>query len=419
MCHTPQLPDPNGPTADFKVMIHKIHMGSQLPSVVAGGKYAIGSTDWSTVVFPSDPRRCASCHESTTGAAQADAWLKNPSRAACGSCHDDVNFVTGDKHVNLPQVNDSQCASCHVPKGELPFDASIQNAHLLPQEDPTRPGIVVTLVKVDNGVAGKAPTVTYTLKDFSGAPIPLSAMAASPSKIALNMAGPTTDYGATVFAGVTSPGYVSETATTASQCGPDGTCTYTFTHAIPAGATGTFAIGIEARRGYTILPGTVQQATTQYGADNKVIYFSVDGTPVTPRRKVVDIAKCNQCHTRLSMHGENRNQTEYCVFCHNPNNASSGTGAVSIDLPVMIPQHPLRRQHAGRRLHLQDRKFGLQRRPLPGLLPDRKPRRPDRLRHVPRQRLGGGFPHRQAPGEEPRRVSGSRAFHHRGVHRLP
>ena len=49
-------------TVDMKVMVHKIHMGRQLPSVVAKGKYAIGNTDWSTVQLPSDPRRCAECH---------------------------------------------------------------------------------------------------------------------------------------------------------------------------------------------------------------------------------------------------------------------------------------------------------------------------------------------------------------------
>ena len=335
MCHQPQTSEPSGgKTVDFKVMIHKIHMGSQLPSVIAKTPYAIGSTDWSTVVFPSDPRRCESCHDPKGGSAQSTAWYTNPNRAACGSCHDDVNFATGVNHVNLPQVDDAQCATCHIPKGELEFDASIQGAHVLPQESATRPGIVVNLIKVDNGAAGQKPTITFTLKDSSGTPIPLSALATSPSKISFNMAGPTTDFGYTSFGSdVTSPGYVSETATTAAKCGADGTCTYTFTHAVPANAKGTFAIGVEARRGLTLLAGTVKQMTTQYGADNKVIYFSTDGSPVVKRRQVVDIAKCNQCHTRLSMHGENRNNTEYCVFCHNPSNVS---GAVGIDLPVMI-----------------------------------------------------------------------------------
>jgi len=44
----------------------------------------------------------------------------------------------------------------------------------------------------------------------------------------------------------------------------------------------------------------------------------VDGSPVVARRKVVDIVKCNSCHSYLSVHGENRNQIEMCVLCHNP-----------------------------------------------------------------------------------------------------
>jgi OmcA/MtrC family decaheme c-type cytochrome len=337
MCHTPQLPDPNGPTADFKVMIHKIHAGSTLPSVKAGGKYAIGNTDWSTVVFPSDTRRCGSCHESTTGAAQADAWYNNPSRAACGSCHDDVNFATGQNHLSLPQVDDNQCATCHIPKGELEYDASIQGAHVVPNESATRPGLVVTLLKVDNGVPGKPPTVTYSLKDFAGNPVPASSLTTTPNKVSLVLVGPTTDYGYTSFGtDVTSPGYVSEAAAATSKCGADGTCTYTFTHAIPANAKGTFAVGVEARRALTILPNTVKQLSTQYGADNKVIYFSVDGSPIVKRRQVVDIAKCNQCHTRLSMHGENRNNTEYCVFCHNPSNTGGADPKVGINLSVLV-----------------------------------------------------------------------------------
>src|SRR5665811_2077536 len=106
-------------------------------------------------------------------------------------------------------------------------------------------------------------------------------------RISFVLVGPTTDYGNTTFAGVTTPGYVSEAAAALSKCGQDGTCTYTMTHAIPAGAKGSFAIGVEARRALVVLPGTVKQVSTQYGVDNKVIYLSVDGSPVVKRRAVV------------------------------------------------------------------------------------------------------------------------------------
>jgi OmcA/MtrC family decaheme c-type cytochrome len=45
----------------------------------------------------------------------------------------------------------------------------------------------------------------------------------------------------------------------------------------------------------------------------------VDGSTVAPRRTVVAIDNCNQCHSSLSVHGDNRNQTVMCVLCHNPN----------------------------------------------------------------------------------------------------
>ncbi len=338
MCHQPQTIDPDtGNTVDMKVMVHKIHMGSQLPSVIAGTPYQIigfqqSVSDWSTVNLPSDPRRCTFCHEPTqkTGAVQANNWLTNPSRAACGSCHDDVNFATGEKHVNLPQVSDAQCTQCHIAQGELEFDASIIGAHTVPTESLTRPGLVFTMVKVDNGVAGKKPTLTFTSKDYAGNPVPMSALTAFPNRIALVMAGATADYGYTSFgSGVTTPGYVSENPTATAQCGSDGTCTYTFTHAIPADATGTYTIGVEGRRGITLLSGTLQQVSSEYGAINKTINFSVDGSAVATRRQVVDINKCNGCHSALSLHGENRNQIEQCVMCHNPSENDSSVRGIS------------------------------------------------------------------------------------------
>jgi OmcA/MtrC family decaheme c-type cytochrome len=327
MCHTPQTVDPDtGNTLDMPVMTHKIHMGSQLASVKAGTPYQIigfnqAVSDWSTVNLPSDPRRCVFCHEDVkvAGATQSNNWLTNPNRAACGSCHDDVNFATGKNHVNLPQVSDAQCSQCHIPQGELEFDASIKGAHTVPTESATRPGIVVAITKVENGAAGKAPTVTFTAKDFAGNAVTMAQLTGGNNRVGLVLAGPTTDYGYTKFGSdVTSQGYVSENPVPTAKCDAAGTCTYTFTHSIPAGATGTYAIGIEARRGITLLAGTTQEQTSEYGAVNKVFYFSVDGSKVAPRRTVVDIAKCNGCHSTLSLHGENRNQIEQCVLCHNP-----------------------------------------------------------------------------------------------------
>jgi len=56
---------------------------------------------------------------------------------------------------------------------------------------------------------------------------------------------------------------------------------------------------------------------------NPVLDFSVDGSPVVARRTVVEQANCSGCHGTFSkdfsIHGNLRNQVEYCVVCHNPN----------------------------------------------------------------------------------------------------
>ncbi len=326
LCHTPQTIDPDtGNTVDMKVMVHKIHMGSSLPSVVAGKPYQIigfNSTvvDWSTVVYPADVRRCETCHEQDVKAVQAKAYLTNPTRAACGSCHDDLNFVTGANHAGGVQTSDAQCATCHLPQGEVEFDASIKGGHVIPTESASLTGLTVAITNVQNGTAGSFPVVNFTLKDSSGKGLLPAALGA----LSFTMAGPTTDYGYTSFGSdVTTPGYVTESAL-AATCATDGSCAYTFKHAVPAKATGTYSIGVEARRTEVILQGTTKQQSVTYGAKNQVVNFAVDNSTLAPRRAVVATQSCNQCHVALSIHGTLRNQTEYCVLCHNPSQTDSG-----------------------------------------------------------------------------------------------
>ena len=225
-----------------------------------------------------------------------------------------MNFATGKGHAAGPQVSDNQCATCHIPQGELEFDASITAPHTVPQDSAALSGLVVDLVRVEDGSPGKKPIVTFTVKNKAGSGVAMSQL----NNLSLVMAGPTTDYGYTSFGSdVTTPGYVSEDARQA-QCTPEGSCIYTFRHAIPENAKGSYSIGVEARRTETLLAGTTRAQSVQYGAPNKVLHFTVDGTPVQPRRDVVATANCNQCHTRITAHGENRNDVAMCVLCHNP-----------------------------------------------------------------------------------------------------
>jgi OmcA/MtrC family decaheme c-type cytochrome len=302
-------------------------MGSSLPSVKAGTPYRIWHrgqwSDFSTVVFPQDVRNCTTCH--AKGAAQADNWKTKPSAAVCGSCHDDVNFATGANHVNLPQADDNQCAQCHTSQASLDFDASIPGAHLIPENSTSLPGLVTKVLKVDSATPGNAPIVTFSVTDKAGNTVDISKI----TSIRVVLAGPNTDYG-TGSAGIRVSEDPSKTP------GSNGVYAYTMTNKIPAGATGSYTVSIEARNSVTLLPGTLKATTANDAALPVEFYFSVDKSPVTPRRQVVSTAKCAACHTNLSfVHSGTRNSVQECVICHNPA-LSDGTSGDSVNLAWQI-----------------------------------------------------------------------------------
>jgi OmcA/MtrC family decaheme c-type cytochrome len=257
---------------------------------------------------------------------QGNWWLTHPTRAACGSCHNDVNFATGENHAGGPQISDAQCATCHFPHGELSFDASIIGAHTISQLATELPGLVFNLTGVTNGRAGQTPTVTFTLKDKAGAPLAPSNLAA----LTLVMAGPTSDYRTVI----------SESALTAAT-GSNGTYAYTLRAPVPATATGSWSVGVEGYRNITLLPGTVAAQTVRDVGDNVVIDFATESGAAVAHAAETSTANCNQCHYKLLAHGGMRNQTQYCILCHNPTStdmarrpASAGP-AQSVALPVL------------------------------------------------------------------------------------
>jgi len=334
MCHTPAYTT-NGTiiantnpetdqTIDMTVMTHKIHMGANLPSVAAGKPYQIvgfgnAVSDWSKVGMPSGANNCQWCHEKGNDAAtQKDAWVNNPTRAACGSCHDNVNFNTGENHVGMPQFNDNQCSNCHIPEGELDFDASIKGAHKVERDSSLMTGAAVKILSVENTNAGQKPSVTFSLTNFKGEPLLIGDLipGAGRGRLAFTLAGPTTDYGAGI-SGAGTKGYVQEAATATNLTGSPAAYKYTFATAIPADSKGTWVIGLEGRTDEKLLAGTLKERIVEGGIINQIKYFSVDGSAVVPRRTVANTATCNNCHAFLSLHGENRNQVETCVICHN------------------------------------------------------------------------------------------------------
>ncbi len=136
MCHNAGSIDfnTNNPI-DLKNMLHKLHGGKNvLTKDYSINGLAFKLTDAVTkevsgTAFPQDVKNCATCHE-TKYAAQAANWNSNPSRAACGACHDGIDFATGTGvtlgdyakgaatsaygHIGGRQADDSKCVLCHT-----------------------------------------------------------------------------------------------------------------------------------------------------------------------------------------------------------------------------------------------------------------------------------------------------------------
>lgn len=332
-CHNPGTTDPeSGNTVDFAVMIHKIHGGNYTanPYEIVGFRQTW--FDFSNTRFPGptgEAKECGACHTGTTP-------LKF-SRAACGACHDTLDFTT---HFG-GQVNDDGCAGCHSSTTGFPGVAFVHSKLYSAAANArfTDPGFQVTINGVTNTAPGQNPVINFSVT-VGGQPFDLNAdlaqvvpggstIVTNPRKIQsfrFSLAGPTSDYGLinnTTGNAPQSTATLTGTTFTEATAGTPGTYTYTFPTALPVTAAGSFAIGFE---GYYVqkLPASgTPVAAKSFASITPIAYFGVtDATPVA-RRSIVDDAKCDTCHQGLGFHGESsRKQAAYCAFCHNAYNVN-------------------------------------------------------------------------------------------------
>lgn len=437
-CHTTQLFDPEtqdpalDPTdtsqanmnpLDFGRLIHRIHRGQTLPTVVNAAlandpsyKYqvvgynqgdnvygatgrsfnpAITALQTTGVAFPQDLRNCAVCHSPSKDAqgnvqygAQADEWKTAVSRRTCQGCHDSSWFASDTPpkyHVlhqqatnpsvpagtnpatpahavppGLPQADDSQCRVCHS-------DVLMAQHHTSPLLVASGAiAIKINSVTVTSGTA----KVNFTVTNADGSAV---TSLASPMSVSANSSGPTSDY--SVFPVVTASASTSATPTAGASPG-----TYDLDLTLPPGATGTWGVGMEARRPNLALtiqerklgvgsaalpaaPGLSPSSAYNEFALNPVAYFPASGSgATTPRRQVVTIDKCNACHGVLSLHGSLRHDPQYCVICHNPdatdmpgaggNNTGRPPGTLGSATGATLDQLPQRTIHLKALVHM-------------------------------------------------------------------
>jgi OmcA/MtrC family decaheme c-type cytochrome len=325
-CHSPQTTDPEtGNTMDFRVLVHAIHRGQQPNDPaddpwsyrVVGFRQSMHDyTDVAFAPYTNSVRNCTMCHQG----AQADHWRTEPSRAACGSCHYQVNFDTGEGHTaaNLPQLNDSMCDACHGP-------ASIEQVHSLNYNNTLNvlfdpPNLEVELDDAEGIAAGQAGTVTFTVRTGGQ---PRDILASPLSMLRFTVAGGEGGYsgpGAPAPVGyIQSPNYTTAaTLADVTSTGVPGQ----FRAALPelaADTSGTVAIGVEATDTVTA-NGATRVYPLQRGS---VIFRGVAGQPAQPRPEITTAAACDTCHLSMGFHSSaSRKGPNYCAFCHNPNNVN-------------------------------------------------------------------------------------------------
>ncbi len=361
-CHNPSSTDPSGNTVDAKVFFHKVHMSKHLPSVVAGGKYALGvsfQTDFSDVGFPRSPADCGACH---AGAALTN-WMNKPTQAACGSCHDRTNFAPGaapagfTNHPGGPQATDALCALCHAAGTVLGPDVvhAVVTTFGANSLAPPAP-YVFSIASVTQTAPGQSPTVTFQVGNpDGGAPWDVlntpELSADAGARLTVLLGWSTADYSNPNGVANTRPAQpVSLNALTGSVPALDGGFFQVTWDGgtLPSNATGS-GVAILYGRAIDLAATPTERVPIQDGFR----YFAITDAAAKARRTVVDVAKCDACHLNLSVHGQSRtNRIESCVVCHNSNAAEKVADGGTAEEPLDFKRH-IHRIHATEALGMQ------------------------------------------------------------------
>ena len=374
---------------NFPNFMHKLHMGSRLTKKGYNYNANGGAMLFNNVKYPQDVLNCTKCHDGSASAvnktANGDNWKSVPSALACGSCHDGINFATGQGttvkkattgHTGGAQVSDANCSTCHNA-------ATIVALH--PDKLPTTADVAkrtmsATITKVDVGATNGNVTVTFKVTDGGVAVTDMTKF--TKPQVGLVKLVPAANGESSHWVSYTSR-FRTKSATMAPvlqgnketagtlTANTDGTFSYKF--ALLNGSTeGDIRTIDHAHNTSTIAPyattaWTGAGATTPGTGVNVVAYeptlthrvamlFTKVGTPavdnaanayfdfvpaggaVTSTRNIVTMNNCSTCHAGVKLH--EGYTTEYCVMCHNQSTFDPFT-AETVDFQRLV--HKLHR----------------------------------------------------------------------------
>jgi hypothetical protein len=231
-------------------------------------------------------------------------WMDRPSRKTCGSCHDYIDWETGEGHsdFNIVQVDDNTCDRCHEGDSGEEFDRSVKGSHTQIYRSVQLPGVVIDLMEITDTNPGEKPTVKFSAGSKS---YPINP--ANMNRLRFSISGPNEDFDY----------YHSETVGTKAVADGDN-WTYTFEAPLPTDAMGSYTLGVEGRNIIEMDFGEGDMSDEEDQAENSILAFAVTDSEADARREIVSDYKCESCHSTLSLHGDNRKNVNYCDTCHQP-----------------------------------------------------------------------------------------------------
>ena len=230
-------------------------------------------------------------------------WMDHPSRVVCGSCHDGINWETGEGHseYNIVVPDDNTCGNCHLPDTGNEFDRSVKGSHQMLYSSAQFPNAIVELLSVTNTDPGDKPTVTFSVYSKNG---PLNPNTFNRIRFAIN--GPNEDFDF----------WVQENAL-GKAVAEESNWTYTFETPIPSDASGSYTVSVEGRNEVDIDFGNEVSAERDV-IPGALLAFAVTDDKTDARRVVIDDYNCETCHADLALHGGGRTNANYCNTCHMP-----------------------------------------------------------------------------------------------------
>lgn len=334
-----------GAGTGFMGIVHGIHNSKNMPDETYTFTWTNGNQFDFSVGFPGYMNNCSTCHDST---ARLAAVMAAPvSYQLCISCHDSMTAFPAApaSHATFtatpPWLGQNSCTVCHPQtvadfhNGQLTerrgliwagADQSVEQGKRLKMAvlsvTPGGGNLVVTW-----GATWDGTPVDPCNAALASGPVFFGLTAdAATGQAASNMSilqayAQANDW---VSAGIgTSPGQPASAVTLAST---NTTCNANVATTTVAASTTTATKGVVSLQGkaqiaYAPTAGTAN-AVIQIRSESPTKEFAVaDGSaPSNPRRAIVDVQKCIDCHLgSLYQHGGNRvDSTNLCVMCHNP-----------------------------------------------------------------------------------------------------